>query len=378
MITYSRFKNIIIVLLSYAYFLVRGKANGLPINPPRRVVAMYLTKNIGDMIFATPVFRALKNEYPDCHLTVVGSPKNGVILEGNPDIDDYLICPKSIFSLVSLIRKGRFDYGITFASSVLDVGVMFLSRVKSIATFNVQNAEVNTWGFSAMLPLFISIPYFIGQYVAQEYLRLLEPLGINSTDTKKRLYFLDTGKRSVEEFFEREKFDHHNESLVIFSPGAGTKIKQWPAERFAEVADYMTEKYKMRIAVIGGPGDREETNLFVKSLKKAKPLIYVDSSLDELKAFVSYGVLLLANDSGPVYIAEAFGVPTVVVVGPTDENEHPPKGEMNRVVASPNRGKAEMMGHLEGFDKVNARRQIEEVSVEMVIKEVDSLTNVIK
>ncbi|KND48423.1 MAG: heptosyltransferase II [Parcubacteria bacterium C7867-005] len=373
MITYTRGKNIVLTVLCYLYLLVRGGANKKLKTPPKRVVALYLTKNIGDMIFATPVFRALKKEYPNCHLTVIGVGKNKIILEANPDIDEYIICPDRVRSLVSLIRNVRADYGVSFASSSVDLASMYLGGVKSISMFSVENADAHASGYKALLPLCIQIPYFIGKYVAQEYLRLLEPIGIYSTDTQKYLYFTEVGKKCVLDFFDKNGVNIGQDRIAIFSPGAGTKIKQWPAERFAEVADHLVNKYGVKIAVIGGPGDRAETDLFIESVKSTKSLVYVDSSLDEMKAFISYGFLLLANDSGPVYMAEAFGVPTLVVVGPTDENEHPPKGEKNRIVSAPNRGKAEMSGHPEDFDEKNARRQIEEVTSKSVLEEIDDL-----
>ncbi len=373
MITYTRNKNLLLTVLSYGFFLVRGGANKKPLLPSKKVVALYLTHNIGDMIFATPVFRALKEKYPECHLTVVGVAKNKIILEANPDIDEYIVCPDRVRDLISLIKKQNADYGFSFAGSSVDLAVMYLARVKSISMFSIKNADVHSSGYAVLLPLCINIPYYIGEYVAQEYLRLLEPLDIHSTITKKYLYFTDGGKQSVTNFLNNEHVDISKDKIAIFSPGAGTKIKQWPAERFAEVADYIAETYGMKIAVIGGPGDKHETDLFIASLKKTKPLIYVDSSLDELKAFISYGSILIANDSGPVYIAEAFNIATLVVVGPTDENEHPPKGERNRIVSAHNRGKAEMSGHLEKFDEANARKQIENVEVRQVLEEIDNL-----
>lgn len=377
MITYTRGKNLILIILSYLYVLIRGGANKKPHLPPKRIVALYLTRNIGDMIFATPVFRAIKKQYPDCYLAVIGVAKNKIILEANPDIDEYLVCPNGVRELVSLIRAQKADFGISFAASSVDLGAMFLGGVKSIVMFTVKNADAQASGYRFLLPLAIQIPYFIGEYVAQEYLRLLEPIDIKSTNIKKHLYFTDSGKESVLKFFSEKGVNVGVDKVAIFSPGAGTKIKQWPAERFAEVADHVSEKYGMKIAVIGGPGDKVETDLFVASLKKSKALVYVDSSLDELKAFISYGSILFANDSGPVYMAEAFDVPTLVVVGPTDENEHPPKGERNRIVSSPNRGKAEMSGHLESFNETRARRQIEGVTVSMVVSELDSLFGII-
>jgi ADP-heptose:LPS heptosyltransferase len=94
--------------------------------------------------------------------------------------------------------------------------------------------------------------------------------------------------------------------------------------------------------------------------------------------FISKCKMLIANDSGPVYMAEAFGVPTLVVVGPTDEIEHPPHGPLNFVV-TPKRDSAPVMrGHIVGYDLKEAREQIEEVKVSEVLSSLKILLQNIK
>ena len=111
MITYTRTENITLTLRSLAHSCMKGRSNRKLKNPPKKVVAIYLTKNIGDMIFATPVFHALKKQYPEVHLTVIGSAKNKIILENSPDIDVYAVCPDSADELIETIRKVNADYG---------------------------------------------------------------------------------------------------------------------------------------------------------------------------------------------------------------------------------------------------------------------------
>src|SRR4051812_12166984 len=101
MITYTKQLNLSLALKT----LLKRKANRLPKDGPKRVVAVFLTRNVGDMIFATPVFHALKVAYPHVHLTVIGSPKNRIILQGNTDVDHYVACPDSAEELIKVIRE---------------------------------------------------------------------------------------------------------------------------------------------------------------------------------------------------------------------------------------------------------------------------------
>ena len=64
---------------------------------------------------------------------------------------------------------------------------------------------------------------------------------------------------------------------------------------------------------------------------------YNQFSLEQLKAMVARMHLCVAVDTGIIYIAEAFGVPTIDIVGPVDENVQPPRGSLNRIVCVPHR-----------------------------------------
>ncbi|HRZ30053.1 MAG TPA: glycosyltransferase family 9 protein [Candidatus Paceibacterota bacterium] len=373
----KRITTFLICIVAIGKALLCGRANSALKLPPKNIVAMVLTSNIGDMIFATSVFRAIKEKYPDSHLTVVGSQKNKVTLYGNNDIDEYLVDPKNSWQLIWCLRKIKADYGFSLANSSADIAVMFLSGVKSIACFDVKNAPAaHTKLYRVLKTLCLQVPYYIGNYCSLEYLKILEPLGIFSKNTKKYLFYDQVIASNLRDKLKNYDLDISREKIVAISPGAGTKIKLWPAERFAKVANFLTQQ-GYRIAVIGGPSDRDEVRLFKSKLINASQIVDASEfSLGELFYFISCCRLLVANDSGPVYIAEAFNVPTLVIVGPTDENEHPPHGPLNFVV-TPSREKEspEMRGHIVGYNEQIAREQIERVTVEEVLSVLKILLN---
>jgi len=370
----KRITTLLILVGALMKALLRGRANRIPKLPPESIVGMLLTKNVGDMIFATSVFRALKEKYPTCRLTVVGSKKNAITLSGNKDVDRYIVNPESAWELVDLLKMERADYGFTLANSSSDIATMFLAGVNAIACFDVQNAPgAHTRVYSLVKNICIQVPYYVGQYCSQEYLRILEPINIFSTNTSKYLFYSTETRSKVRDQFLKQGTDIEKDKIAVISPGAGTKSKLWPAERFAEVADFLVE-HGFKIAVIGGPGDKEEVELFKLKLKTINILDASSLSLEELFYFISKCKLLMANDSGPIYMAESFKVPTLVVVGPTDEFEHPPRGPLN-VVVTPNRDNEapEMRGHIMGYSEEKAREQIQKVTVEEVLRTLNIL-----
>lgn len=372
---YSRSTTLLILLASLLKAVFVGRATRKPDIPPKSILAMVLTTNVGDMIFATTVFRAVKEKYPDCYLTVVGTKKNTITLAGNKDVDKYIVTPESVWSLIMLLKEAKASYGFSLTTSSFDIASMFLVGIRSIACFDVKNTSgAHTKSYNLLKKLCIRVPYYIGKYCSQEYLRILEPIDVFSTNTSKHLFYSDETARKVQEKFLAQGIDIKKEKIAAISPGAGTKVKLWPADRFARVADFLTDN-GFKVAVIGGPGDKEEVALFKTSLVKTKEIVDASTlSLEELFYFVSACKLLIANDSGPVYVAEAFKVPTLVVVGPTDEFEHPPHGPFN-IVVTPNRLEEdpEMRGHIVGYSEERAREQIKKVSVNDVIQSLQKL-----
>lgn len=219
----------------------------------------------------------------------------------------------------------------------------------------------------------------MGSYAPREYLRLLEPIGIYTDNTKKHLSFFKGADKRIEDLFLENQITT-GDFLVCISPSAGNKIKQWYTERFAEVADYIYKNYKAKIFVIGAKNDRAEVLGMMERLNKETKVINTLDilNLDELKALISKINMFISVDTGPIYIAEAFGVPTVDITGPIDEREQPPMGKLNRIVNIKNRKRPELyVMNAKMYNEVEARRQTEEITTKMVTDEIDNLCDFI-
>jgi ADP-heptose:LPS heptosyltransferase len=129
-------------------------------------------------------------------------------------------------------------------------------------------------------------------------------------------------------------------AFVAVHPGSGSPAKNWPAERFAEVA--------RRIAG-GGPW------LYVRGPAEAGwpiPQGAVDASnwpLRSLAAVLSRAALFLGNDSGASHLAAASGAPTLSLFGPTDPAVWSPVGPAVATLRAASRAVADL-----GVDEVVA------------------------
>jgi heptosyltransferase-2 len=109
-----------------------------------------------------------------------------------------------------------------------------------------------------------------------------------------------------------------DEDYVLCCPGAAFgAAKLWPPERFAAVLDELYERRGWRAVIGGEPGEEELMGAVAAACgHDAVDLSHSPRDLERLKAHVAGARLLVVGDSGPRWVAAAFGVPCVSVMGP--------------------------------------------------------------
>lgn len=361
-------------LLARCFFqrLLSGRADK-NVRDPKSIIIIQRGQ-LGDMIVSTAMFRAVKRTYPNCRLTVVGNIINKKVLEGNPDVDEYLVWSDDLNEMITRLKKNLYDFGCITGPNFHSLVALYLSGVKTIAAPVIKNgwSPYQTRPYKMILPLVINVEHRMRHYVPQEYLHLLEPIGISTDNTKKYIYWTKSGEDKVKEILAGIKQPY--DLLVGIMPGAGNKVKQWPSARFAEVADYLIEKHNAHILIIGSTSNKLEIDEMFDTVKhKEKVTDTSYTSVDEVKALVSLLDVTISVDTGPIFIAEALDIPTVDIAGSIDPNEMAPNdGKFHLVVTS--EGEPEiwtMNATVYNFEKV--LRQVESITVQKVISVVDEL-----
>lgn len=108
--------------------------------------------------------------------------------------------------------------------------------------------------------------------------------------------------------------------------------KNWPPERFAEVARALREKTEAHIVLLGSPADRPVCDALARSVGEGVTNLCGKTTMLELGGAVRALDLLITVDSGPMHVAAAVGTPTVAVFGPTNPVKTGPYGPLHRVV----------------------------------------------
>ena len=118
---------------------------------------------------------------------------------------------------------------------------------------------------------------------------------------------------------------------VLINPGAGWGAKRCPVERFAAVAQGLTDR-GLRVLVNAGPGEEPLAQAVVQAAGAA---VALKCSLEQLIALTRRVALAIAGDTGPLHLACALGRPVVGIYGPTDPSRNGPFGTRFRVLRSP-------------------------------------------
>lgn len=359
---------------SFLYFLVRGKATASVSNPTRVVIIQ--GAQMGDMVCTTPMFRAIKKQYPNAKLTVIGNKVNKETLAGNPDVDNYLVWTERIAELIPQVRALKADFGCVTSPNFPGLALLYLAGVKTIAVPKIENgwSPYETKPYKLLRFVAVQKPHRMRHYAPGEYLKLLEPLGIHTIDTTKFVYTTEAGDKAAREKASRLK---DVAFTFVILPGAGNTIKVWPTEHFVEVADYVMEKYNAGLFICGTNATRSEADLLLKKVKRKDKIVDLTGQMgiDETKAFYKYVDLVVAVDTGPMFFAEAHGTPTVDIAGNIDENEQAPNdGKTHLVVVPPNRGTPEVLTmNARAINFERATEQIRSVTVKMVTDVIDTI-----
>lgn len=373
-----RLYNVMVLVACYAYFCLRGRATHINENPS--IIIVFHRGKLGDMVCATPVFRAIRLSYPNAKIILLGTEKshniNKALLEGNGDVSvcDF-ISDVNVFAAAKKIKTYDADYAMTLTPAYRELAALYLSGIKAIAAPKVEGgySPYETKPYKILRKLLLSVPHQMGSYAPREYLRLLEPLGIYKDDTRKHVYFSPEAIAKANQIISQNNSDKIHSAKVAIAVGAGNEIKKWPTEYFLELIKQIVSGYHATVYLIGNDRDDQIARAILDSgvgpeIKKCIVNTCGQLSLDELKAFISVMDVFIGVDTGPIYIAEALNIATIDIVGPMDEKEQPPTGLRHKVVV-PARTRPELhIMNARVYDKVEARRQVESITPEMVIK----------
>jgi heptosyltransferase-2 len=281
-------------------------------------VIIFAPNWLGDAVMSLPAIADLRRGWPDASMTVAARRSVAPLFAMVRDVDDVVVIARWGLSLEPAPRT-RFDTAVLFPNS-------FRS---ALLAWHAGADE--RWGYrgdwrGSLLTRAID-PAPADMHQGQKYQMLVHALGVTNGCGAPRLDLGAEMRADGARLLERSGWDGRA-PLVALAPGAAYgSSKRWPPEYFAAVARALAADGVLP-AIVGGRGDTATGLAIEAALGSARALNLIGPSAPDLPTLagaLSHARLLVANDSGPLHLGAALGIPAIAMFGPTDERRTAPR-----------------------------------------------------
>jgi heptosyltransferase-2 len=295
---------------------------------------------IGDTILTVPFLRNLRRAKPDAWITWVVAPGSAEVVKGIPYVDELLYWdPVTIhadsrgahrtltsrLSFVRELRRRNFDTAYVLKRSFSSALMAFFSGARKRIGFNTEGR-----GFL----LTKRVPYCSTQHEVRSFLDVLAADGIPILDDYLESWSTPAELQDAHDLLCTAGWSEGQRLLAVHPFGA-IHQKTWSMERFAQVAEIVSERFGFVPIVLGAPQDKglfaEQRHLFPATTIDLVGRCNLRTTMAVLNKFTSF---FLGNDSGVMHLAAAAGVPLVALYGPTSPTRFGPWGARAEVVYS--------------------------------------------
>ncbi len=284
--------------------------------PSRMIVRM--PNWLGDLVMATPLLADLRRHWPQAKITAMCQGGGAALLEGDPHVDQIwgFKRPKHLFSreLISPLQQGNYDLALLLTNSFSSAWWFWRGGVPHRLGYATPSRR---WLLN--LPLSFP-PSLANQPLVVTYKGLLEPLGIPVSETPPCLYLTSLERKKA-----RERLAQYGicstDRVIGINPGAAYgSAKCWLPERFKQLCQLLLEKEQgVRIIFFGDQAGASLVDQICEGLPSSVINLVGQTSLRELLALIEACSLFLTNDSGPMHVAAALGVPLIALFGSTND-----------------------------------------------------------
>ena len=295
------------------------------------------TNWVGDAIMTTPAVRAIRKGFPNARISILAKPWVAPVFENSPHIDHLIIYDgkgihKGIFGKLRLardIKKYGFDAAILLQNAFEAALITFLAGIPIRIGYNTDARKM-------LLTHAVSCTDEIKRkHQTGYYLNILTGIGIK---TSHRDLYLELGQKNrfqAGRILMEQHITRHDKLVGINPSATFGPAKQWPLDRYADLADRIHAYTNAKIIVFGGPKDRK-LGKDISRMMQHRPIdLAGKTALGEAMALIEKCALFITNDSGLMHVAAALNVPLIAIFGSTNSTATGPLSSNSRVVQVP-------------------------------------------
>jgi heptosyltransferase I len=278
---------------------------------------------VGDIVRTLPVLTALRRRWPKAHIAWLVARHCSDVLADHPALSQVICFDRKAYAQVGRnlsisraftqflqeLRQCRFDL-------VIDIQGLFRSAFFSFATGAA--VRIGRGDSRELAGLFYTHRAAVDERRMHAIVLnagMVAPLGVKVQPATSDLYISPQARAAARRILGENGLAAGTRYAVI-APGTNWETKTWPAERFGQVAAGLRRRYDLRSVVVGTGSHAEMARQILQQEPTAIDLCG-KSSLAELVAMIEGAAIVIANESGPIHMADALDTPLVAVVGPT-------------------------------------------------------------
>ena len=331
----------------------------------KTIVVVYFCY-FGDMVSITPFLEVLRRAAKGSKIYLVMDSRFKEALEYNPHIDRLIAVDRKHMGASATWALGR-EIG------KLNPDYLFMLHGTTRTTLLALAAKPKIWAGepgTRLDTLFMDWPLEVGRtdcHVTEKYLHMMEDIGCrDTTNDGMRIYTCEAWEKAAEDLFHSFGVKK-GDKLAGFSLVSSTAEKNWPVEKYAEVADHFAGM-GYRPVFFGVPSEMPSVEKALSLMKHREDAVIATGrlSMGEFIAAAAWCSVAFTNDSGPMYVFDSRKVPVISMFGPSNAKLYHPVGRKSCALASTDMPRTQ--DHVNHTIRDKSYVPIEKISVEEVIR----------
>jgi len=281
-------------------------------------IRIVLLTGLGDVVHGLPIANAIRRARPACRISWVAEPMPAGLIAHHPAIDRVIVFEKKrgtrgVLALRRSLQDDAADITLNLNVYFKSVFPTMLSPSPRRLGFDRARSHDGVWLFCNE-----HLRARPRAHTQDMFLEFLEPLGIAAQPLEWRLEPTAEELRDQAEFLARENA-RADAPLVALVTASANRKKDWPPDRYIELADRLYAELGLRPMILGGPGSHEAGIARHVIRNSSAPVVNaLGNGVRRLVWLIAASRLLIAPDTGPVHIARALEVPVVGLFGHTN------------------------------------------------------------
>lgn len=286
---------------------------------------------LGDVIFSSPVFRALKTAYPGARLSCLAVPRVKDVLECVPFIDEVIVYdedgrhkgPFGKAGLAYQLRRRRFDAAFLLHKSLTRALLVYLAGIP-------QRIGYDTKKRGMLLTHAVPYPCETKTHRLDYYLNIVESFGVRPASRMAELRVDQAADEEVGLMLAEHSIGQRD-FVVVLNPGGNWDLKRWPGESFVKLLKRLCagSDPEVKIILTGAQSDAGLTGDMIARIPQRNGRVMDlagKMGLKHLIALMARADIVVSADSGPLHIANSVGTDTIGLFGPTRPEVTGPRG----------------------------------------------------